>query len=614
MRIPRAHATLAAVAIAGSRREGSAPFSAASATTILAPNDVQIVAFASDSPDAVAFVTWVDLDQGTEIRFTDRGWTCGGFQSSGESELRWTAQGAIEAGSVFEFDVNATSQGQGLEWELLSGDFELTGTDGGDQIIVYQGTLASPTLIFAFDTTDGWEDCNSVSGSRQSALPAGLEDGVSAVSFAHSDSFWYRPWYAKSAVLETLKEWMVNRNRFKTTSTLSTRQSDYEAPLSGFAIRSGQRGSNNYTEYIPGTAPCIILTGHDGDLYPDGIDDRNDGCWVNGECDWSKTCSDPDPSNCGAKTGNDENTMDMARRANDHLEAHTGQACHLVVNRLARIKLDPNREVGEAAQLDQAAIDAYDDFHQFATIARLDIENNHPCHAGLLVDFHGHTHPEARIELGYKLSSSQLREDDATVDTLAYTSSIKNMPTHNNAAFSAVVRGSSSMGALFELPTALNTSGYLSVPSPNVSAPSEGEDYFQGGYNVETHGSQGGGSIDGIQIEFPRYIRAQEFGMQADMLEAFGTVVLPGMLAAHYPAACDVLSSTPAPAPPTTQAPTTTAPTSVPTTAPSPFDPDAFCAQQTGSNGGCKNLKYNDVKICKCSGSQGSCTCVPKSR
>ena len=103
------------------------------------------------------------------------------------------------------------------------------------------------------------------------------------------------------------------------------------------------------------------------------------------------------------------------------------------------------------------------------------------------------------------------------------------------------------MGALFELPTALNATGYLSLPSPTKAAPASGESYFQGGYNVDTHGSQDGGSIDGVQIEFPRYIRAQEFGMQEDVLVAFGETVLPQMLALNYPAACDVLGNTPIP-------------------------------------------------------------------
>lgn len=108
------------------------------------------------------------------------------------------------------------------------------------------------------------------------------------------------------------------------------------------------------------------------------------------------------------------------------------------------------------------------------------------------------------------------------------------------------------MGALFELPSALNSSGYLSVPSPQVDAPSGEEDYFQGGYNIETHGSQDGGAIDAVQIEFPRYLRAEEFGQQADVLQAFGHVVLPQMIELHYPQVCaswNPTSPTPSPTP-----------------------------------------------------------------
>ena len=60
---------------------------------------------------------------------------------------------------------------------------------------------------------------------------------------------------------------------------------------------------------------------------------------------------------------------------------------------------------------------------------------------------------------------------------------------HKGTLFSEIIRGASSMEALFELPTALNSSGYLSVPSPQVNAPIGDEDYFQGGYNIEVHGS-----------------------------------------------------------------------------------------------------------------------------
>lgn len=158
---------------------------------------------------------------------------------SGESELIFTVPSSttITAGSVFAYedDMDLT----GTPWSLASGTFSLTGNPG-DQLIVYQGTLDEPTPIFAFDSTGGWEtDCSAVTDSYTSVVPDGLVDGISAVSFDHSDSFWYRPWYARSATLPTLKEWMVNRSRFKTTSTSATRLAEYQPPLEGFTILDG---------------------------------------------------------------------------------------------------------------------------------------------------------------------------------------------------------------------------------------------------------------------------------------------------------------------------------------------------------------------------------------
>eukprot|EP00339_Tiarina_fusa_P001060 CAMPEP_0117016780 /NCGR_PEP_ID=MMETSP0472-20121206/13198_1 /TAXON_ID=693140 ORGANISM="Tiarina fusus, Strain LIS" /NCGR_SAMPLE_ID=MMETSP0472 /ASSEMBLY_ACC=CAM_ASM_000603 /LENGTH=531 /DNA_ID=CAMNT_0004720967 /DNA_START=91 /DNA_END=1682 /DNA_ORIENTATION=- len=491
----------------------------ATPTAVLAPGDIQIVAYAADEPDAFAFVTWVDILAGTEIFFTDEGWACDGFYPN-ESIIRYTASALLPAGSVQSYQESVS---QGPDWFVVKGSVSWSGT--GDQLIVYQGTHENPTPIFAFDTTGGWEDCASVDSSVKSAVPTGLVDGVSAVSFDHSDNFWYRPWYSRSATLATMKEWMVNRNRFKTTSASATRLSDYEVP-SSFTILSGERGTNGWTEYIPGTAPCIILSGHDGDVYPDSIVDRNHGCLVNGECVWDKVCAPQDEIECRAVVSNDENTQDMARRAVDIFEGFSGGRCHLVVNRLGRSKLDPNREQEEAAQFDPQAIQAYTEFHDFASQARATITSS--CGRGLVLDFHGHVHPEARVELGYKLSSALLREDDAFVDGLAYTSSIKNMPTHTGAAFSTVIRGLNSMGELFERATSLNVTGYKSVPSPTTNAPGVGESYFQGGYNIETHGSQYGGTIDAD------YLRADFWDMQDDMLTAFGEVVLPDYLQHQY--------------------------------------------------------------------------------
>lgn len=76
--------------------------------------------------------------------------------------------------------------------------------------------------------------------------------------------------------MSTLKQWMVDRNRFLVSSSKRT---EYSVPES-FTILEGQVGDSTYTEYIPGTAPCIILSNHDGDnIFPDSIQDRTHGCY-----------------------------------------------------------------------------------------------------------------------------------------------------------------------------------------------------------------------------------------------------------------------------------------------------------------------------------------------
>lgn len=59
----------------------------------------------------------------------------------------------------------------------------------------------------------------------------------------------------------------------------------------------------------------------------------------------------------------------------------------------------------------------------------------------------------------------------------------------------ALLRGAGSMGALYA------ARGIPAVPSPAIPAPAASDEYFDGGYTVERHGSAAGGAIDGIQIE-----------------------------------------------------------------------------------------------------------------
>jgi hypothetical protein len=134
----------------------------------------------------------------------------------------------------------------------------------------------------------------------------------------------------------------------------------------------------------------------------------------------------------------------------------TGHAPHIVISRLARTKLDPNREIAEAAQEDPFAENAWREFQSWIRMARTEVETGFT--RGMYFDVHGHGHEIDRIELGYLLTAL-------------------------------------SFGGYLE------AEGFRSVPSPSDPHP-DGAPYFTGGYNTRTHGSSADGEfVSGIQLE-----------------------------------------------------------------------------------------------------------------
>jgi hypothetical protein len=112
---------------------------------------------------------------------------------------------------------------------------------------------------------------------------------------------------------------------------------------------------------------------------------------------------------------------------------------------------------------------------------------------------HGHAHAVPRLELGYLLTGTQLRQSDPALaaSLVMRQTSIARLVGDAKSGDSdvALLRGASSLGAL------LYGAGYPAVPSPADPAPKSGEDYFNGGYNTVRHGSRDGGLTDAVQIE-----------------------------------------------------------------------------------------------------------------
>ena len=91
-------------------------------------------------------------------------------------------------------------------------------------------------------------------------------------------------------------------------------------------------GRNNYIEYVAGNAPVIYSAPHGGTLAPSEIPDRT-------------------ASRCGgsATTTTDLNTIDLVRAMRARHFARFGTYPHIIINHLARLKLDANRTAEEAA-------------------------------------------------------------------------------------------------------------------------------------------------------------------------------------------------------------------------------------------------------------------------
>lgn len=235
-------------------------------------------------------------------------------------------------------------------------------------------------------------------------------------------------------------------------------------------------GIKDYIEYIAGNLPLIISVPHGGYLTPTDIPDRD--------------CS-------GCSYLRDSNTQELAREMAQALYAHTGCWPHVIINRLHRRKLDANRDLPEAADGDPQAAVAWEEFHAYTDVAKQAATSQFQ--KGLYIDLHGHAHSIQRLELGYLLTASQLRQTDDSLNTttLKARSSIRNLASNNlgQHKHAQLLRDVGSLGDL------MMQRGYPAVPSSADPYPEETEPYFNGGYNTARHSSLSGGSIDGLQIE-----------------------------------------------------------------------------------------------------------------
>jgi uncharacterized repeat protein (TIGR01451 family) len=174
---------LAVIVLLVSMLFGGAYLRTATAATALEPGDIAIIGFSFDTND-FAFVLLVDIEEGTEIRFTDAGWQADQTFFTGEGAVTYTAPQDLPAGTVLSYlayidDFVVTVEGP---FTRTTG---FAFTNAGDQIFAFQGTYENPTFLFGLNnSSNGWT--GSPPNALNTTLPPTLTEGYTAIWFDRS--------------------------------------------------------------------------------------------------------------------------------------------------------------------------------------------------------------------------------------------------------------------------------------------------------------------------------------------------------------------------------------------------------------------------------------------
>lgn len=234
-------------------------------------------------------------------------------------------------------------------------------------------------------------------------------------------------------------------------------------------------GTARHMEYIAGDLPLVLTVPHGGRAQPADLPTRRKGVTVM-----------------------DANTQELARELVAELERLSGGRVHLILSHLHRSRLDPNREIVEAANGHPGAEQVWREFHAAIEGALAAAVARHGF--AFLVDLHGHSHPVARLELGYALAAPQLNRGDKEFDAsgVISVSTLSDLHARRGGSAADLIRGPRSLGTL------LAAAGLPATPSGPDPQPGN-QPFFAGGYIVQRHAAAAGTpKVDGLQIECPR--------------------------------------------------------------------------------------------------------------
>jgi N-formylglutamate amidohydrolase len=225
-----------------------------------------------------------------------------------------------------------------------------------------------------------------------------------------------------------------------------------------------------YTEVQYGNMPLIISVPHGGVENPSTIPDR--------------TCPN-------IVTSTDLKTIELANVIDSVCKVDYGFQPYLIINCLKRTKLDQNREIVEATCSNSSIENIWKNYHLSIDTCIAKITNKYP--QVLFIDLHGHGHTKQRLELGYLVSGSELRNPSTIIPSnSSYYNMLQQNPFLSSNQF---LTTPNSFG------TFMANRNFPSVPSAQDVAPLITDEYFDGGYNTKTYTSSLYPKVYGWQME-----------------------------------------------------------------------------------------------------------------
>ncbi|MEE9303193.1 MAG: hypothetical protein V3U84_05345, partial [Thiotrichaceae bacterium] len=258
---------------------------AGEAKASLNAGDIIVIGVTGDDTDQLTWVPLVDLPAGEVINFTDNGWntitntwaSSGGL--NGEGSIQFTVpDGGITAGSA----QTVVFQSEGANYsDITSPGNAISGVNGfsttGDQLTIWQGTTASPVLIFQINLDANLYvfDASRANASNPTALASGLTVGTTAVAVgagANSGDEVDGAYYsgaalsgAKAAILALV----ANNTNWTGGDALGTDTTTYDqgvaTAIAGIAVSGSVAGTVGITgSIIQGQTVTAIVNDADG--------------------------------------------------------------------------------------------------------------------------------------------------------------------------------------------------------------------------------------------------------------------------------------------------------------------------------------------------------------